>query len=296
MKNLLILNALFCFTTVAQAWETSAKVNVQQASTNNVNLTNTDPSSDSYSILNGYVQTKDDTYKLKLKARTEKYKTHTENDNYTFDLSLQYKRSKTNDYTLALFKQVYNGVPLVTTDTSSDNSGARLSTTFSKEFDKDTLGYLGLNGTYRQYSKIDQRTDKTFDGSLGLEHYYTPDFSVSPELFVGANTSTDAYYQNTFYGASFLVSYVPTESWEFFVDGSYSHTNYSDRTVSTTVRNRSASEEEYQNLASAGIGATYTIANIIPIQARYSTSTNSSNNSTSAYKAEVISLSIGFNF
>lgn len=296
MKKLIIINALICFCPATYAWEFSAKADVQQASTNNINLTNTNPETDSYSILNGHVQTKDDIYKIKFKAKAEKYKTHTENDNYTLDLSLQYKRTKNNDYTFAIFKQVYNGVPLVTTDTSSDNSGARISTTFSKDLGKDTLGYIVLDGTYKKYDKIDNRNDKNFGGSLGLEHYYTPTFLINPELLAGTILSTDSYYQNTFYGASVLMSYNATENLEIFVDGSYVHTSYSDRTVSRIVRNRTINEEEYQNLASAGIGGSYTIANMIPVQVKYSNSTNSSNNSTSAYKAEILSFSIGFKF
>ncbi len=297
MKKILILNALICFAPASHAWDFSAKADAQQASINNVNLTNTNPESDTYSILNGYVQTKDDTFKIKLKGRTEKYKTHSENDNYSVDLSLQYKRTKTNEYTFALFKQVYYGTPLVSTDTSSDNSGGRLSTTFSKDFDKDTSGYIVLNGSYKKYSQVANRNDKTLGGSVGLEHYFNSTLLINPELLAASNISTDSYYQNTYYGASLYLSYTPTETLEIFVDGSYTHTSYSDRTITTILRNnRTSSEKEYQNLSGAGIGVIYTIANMVPVQVKYSTSTNSSNNSISAYKAEILSFGIGFKF
>jgi hypothetical protein len=149
MKKIFVLNTLFCFISQAHAWDFGLKADAQQAYTDNVNLTGTNPISDSYSTFGGYLQAKDEAFKIKLKAKAEKYKLQKENDNYSFDLSLQYKHTKTNDYTFALFKQVYNGTPLVTTDTTSDNSGGRLSTTISTEFDKETSGYLILNGFTR---------------------------------------------------------------------------------------------------------------------------------------------------
>ncbi|MDD4976332.1 MAG: hypothetical protein PHY93_18380 [Bacteriovorax sp.] len=293
MKKLFVLNALLCFTSQAYAWDYSLKADVQQAYTDNVNLTSTNPISDSYSTFGGYLQTKNEIFKIKFKGKTEKYKLQTENNNYIFDLSLQYKHTKSNDYTFALFKQVYNGTPLVSTDTTSDNSGGRLSTTLSKEFDKETSGYLILNGTYKKYSKIINRNDKIIGASLGLEHYFKSELLINPELLAASNSSTDPYYKNTFYGPSLLISFTPNDKWEIFIDGSYSHTTYSGRSVTTVVRRKNVTADEYQELKSAEIGAIYTLANLFPIQVKYSTNKNTSNNSNSAYKAEILSFSIG---
>ena len=293
MKKLFILSSLIYFSVQAQAWDSSFKADAQSSSTNNVNLTNSNPISDSYTTYGGYIQTKDDIYKLKLKGKIEHYKLQKENDNYSYDLSMQYKRTKNNDYTFSLFKQVYTGTPLVSTDTTSDNNGGRLSTTLSKDYDKENSLYLILNGTYKKYPKILNRNDKILGASFGLEHYVTSNFLVNPELLMANNASTDPYYKNNFYGPSILVSFTPNDNWEIFIDGSYSHTTYSGRIVSTVVKKRTVSDSEYQNLKSADIGTIYTIANKFPLQIKYSTNNNSSNNSTSAYNAEILSFGIG---
>ena len=121
-----VLTALLLSSSLAHAWDFGLKADAQHASTNNVNLTNTAPIKDSYNTLSGYVQTKDDEFRFRLKGKYEKYQKQTENNNYVFDLSLQYKRTKTNEFTLSLFKQTYNGTPQVVTDTTSDNKGGKI--------------------------------------------------------------------------------------------------------------------------------------------------------------------------
>ncbi|MBC7538123.1 MAG: hypothetical protein H7281_04840 [Bacteriovorax sp.] len=296
MKKLLILNLLICFAPQAYAWDFGFKADAQESFTDNVNLTNTNSISDSFYSYGGYLQTRNEIFKLKLKAKAEKYNLQKENDNYSFDLSMQYKRTKNNDFTFALFKQVYNGIPLVSTDTTSDNNGGRLSTTFSTDFDKETSGYLILNGTYKKYTKIINRNDTITGASIGLEHYLNSNLLINPELLAASNNSNDSYYKNTFYGPSLLISYTPNDKFEFFVDGSFSHTKYSGRSIVTVVKNKNVTTSEYQELKSAGIGAIYTLANMFPIQLRYSTNKNSSNNSTSAYKAQILSISVGMKY
>lgn len=296
MKNLLIITALLFFAPVTYAWDFSAKADVQRSSTDNVNLTNTSPISDTYSALSGSLQTQDDIYRIRLKGKTEKYNKTTENDNYSLDLSLRYKLNATNNYTVAIFKQVYSGVPLVTTDATSDNTGGRLSTSFLKDFNEETAGYLVLDATYIKYSKLGDRNDKIIGASLGLEHSPSATVLFNPELVVGKNSSTDSYYQTIYYGTNLLLAYNPSESWEFFVDGSYVRTDYTDRTVTKIVRNRTTLEEENQILTSFGIGASYTIAKVLPLQVKYSTANNSSNNSESTYKGGILSFGIGLQF
>ncbi|MGZ3788489.1 MAG: hypothetical protein ACXVLQ_08210 [Bacteriovorax sp.] len=296
MKKALAPFLFVIFCTNAWSLDLSLKADAQYSSTDNVNLTNTNQISDSYSTLGGYLQAKNETWKLKLRGKVEKYKEQKENDNYSTELSLQYKRTKANDYTIGIFQQVYNGTPLVTTDTTSDNSGARLSTTFSHDFDKDTNGYFSAAGTYKKYSKIAGRNDKILTGALGLEHYFSSSFMVNPELSLQNNGSADPYYSNVSYGPSILLSFTPDDKWEIYLNGSYSHTRYSGRNVATTVRGRTTNQNEYQNLTSADIGATYTLEKLVSLQAKYSTGTNASNNSTSAYKVNVISFGLGLKF
>ena len=293
MNKLLIFNSILLFSFNLYAWDFGLKADFERATTNNVDLSNTNPVSDTYSTYGGYVQVKDNVYKIKLKAKAEKYKLRTVNDNYTFDLSFQYKPTKQNNYTFAAFKQTYNGIPASSTDTASDNNGGRFSATFSKDFDKTTSGYFILNGTAKKYTKIANRSDKTFGASIGIEHYIEANLLINPELLAASNNSTDSYYKNFFYGPSLLISYTPNDNWEIYVDGSISFTKYSGRSVSTIVRGRTSSEDENQELASGGIGAIYTMADKFPIEVKYTSGQNSSNNSTSAYKSQILSFNIG---
>ena len=294
MNKLFIFNSILFFSINLYAWEFGVKADLQRASTNNVDLSSTGAVSDTYSTYGGYVQVKDNVYKIKLKAKAEKYKLRTVNDNNTFDLSLQYKPTKHNDYTFAVFKQTYNGVTATSTDTASDNNGGRFSATFSKDFDKKTSGYFILNGTAKKYTKIANRNDKIIGASIGLEHYKETTLLINPELLAASNNSTDAYYKNFFYGPSLLISYTPNDNWEIYVDGSISFTKYSGRIVSTiSNKGKVVNEKEHQELASGGIGAIYTIADKFPLEVKYTTSQNSSNNSTSAYKAQILSFNIG---
>jgi hypothetical protein len=218
MNKLLIFNGLLFFSLNLYAWDFGIKADMKRANTDNVDLSNSDPVSDTYDTYGGYVQAKDNIFKIKLKAKAEKYKLRTANDNYTLDLSLQYKHTKNNDYTFAVFKQTYNGIPATSTDTASDNNGGRFSATFSNDFDKETSAYFILNGTLRKYSKIANRNDKIIGASVGLENYMMPDLLINPELLAATNNSTDTYYKNYFYGPSLLISYTPNDNWEIYLD------------------------------------------------------------------------------
>lgn len=290
----IFLTCLFLIiSTSAFSWEFSAKTDAERSSTNNVNLTNTNPVSDSFTTLGGYLQTKDDVYKIKLKGRLEKYQKQTENDNYSLDLSLQFKRNKLNDYTGTIFKQVYNGTPLLSTDTTSDNSGGRLSTTFRNNFDKSNIGYFSLTGTYKKYSKIAGRNDKIINAGIGLEHTVSEELLISPEISIQKNSSSDSYYSNTSFGPMILVSYIPNEKWDLYFFGTYAFTKYNGRTAASIVRRRTTVyEEEYQKLLGLDFGADYSLNEYLSLQGKLSTSNNTSNNQTSAYKANIISFGL----
>lgn len=298
MKKLATL-VLFttAFSNAHAVWDFSLKGDLQKAFTDNVNLTNTEQISDNFTILSGYAQARDEVWRLRLKGKVEKYAQQQENDNYSTDLSLQYKRTKNNDFTFALFKQVYNGTPLVSTDTTSDNSGVRLTANFTHDFKQTTQGYFAVGGTIKNYSKIDGRKDRLLNLALGFEHSFAKTWLVAPELSFAHNSSADDYYSNNSYGPGALRSYIPDDTWELFLSGSYTRTTYSGRTVTRTIRNnKTVTEKEYQELFSTDLGVIYSFPQYISLTAKYSNSSNSSNNSTSAYKASILYLGTGIKF
>lgn len=296
MKLLIPSVCLTLFSLNSYAWDFSIKGDAQRASTDNVNLASTAQVSDSYTTFSGYLQAKNENYKFKLKGKTDKYTQQKENDNYSTDLSLQYKHSKNDSYTVGVFKQVYNGTPVLVTDTTSDNDGARFSSNFSKDYDKNSSGYFSLSGTYKRYTKITNRTDTILGAALGFEHYFTSTFMANPEFNIQNNSSKDAYYKNFSYGPSLLLDWTPNDFWEIYASASYAYTNYSGRYVNTVVRGRTTSSKEYQELTSTDAGIVYTFENNISLQLKYSIAKNSSNNTTSSYKANVLSYNIGLKF
>ncbi|MDO9181900.1 MAG: hypothetical protein Q7U04_05810 [Bacteriovorax sp.] len=291
MKNISTIFFIF-FITISStwAWDFGMKADGQISNTDNVNLTKAGPISDNYSTLGGYIQTKNDNYKFKLKAKTEIYKKQTENDNYSADLSAQYKVVQEGEFTIGAFKQVYNGNNIVSTDTTSDNSGARFSGSLYQTFNKDTSGYFSLNGNVKKYSKIANRSDKIISGTYGIEHNFSSQLMINPELTIQNNNSAESYYSNFSYGPSLIISITPNDDWEYFVNGSIAKTNYSDRTVTVLVKNRKLTNKEYQELISVDAGVIYSFAKILSLQGKYSIGKNNSNNSSSAYKANVLSV------
>lgn len=307
MRKLLSAVILFSVSSGIYAWDFSLKADAQKEHTDNVNFTSTNPIADNITSYGGYLQTKNDTFKIKLKGKVEKYQNQNVNDNYATDLSLQYKRTKDNSFTFSVFKQVYNGVSLLNTDTTSDNSGGRLSTTITKQFDKDTSGYITLTGTYKKYPKIIGRTDKIAEGTFGLEHYFNNTFMINPELNLQSDKSADAYYSNFSYGPSIFVDITPNDTWEIFFDASYSYTRYSGRPVTITVNRRTTTEDEHQTLVSYDAGLIFNLTKALSLQAKYQTGKNTSNNNgtnragttattSPVYKVNVTSFNIACKF
>lgn len=277
----------------AIAWDFTAKGDFQRYNTSNVNLTNTAPISDTVNAVSGYLQTKNEKYRIKLRGKKEQYANQVANDNYFVDLSLQYKHSKINDYTISIFKQVYNGASIVSTDTTSDNTGAKISATFSKEFGPETSGYITPTFGSKTYPKIANRTDKIYSGAIGLEHNFSSTFMINPELDLQKNNSSDGYYENSSWGPLLSLSYTPDDNWEFFADASYVVTEYQGRTVTTTApRGRSGVEYESQKLTTTDVGMAYNFAQYIGLQVKYMRESNTSNSTTTAYKANVTSFNI----
>ena len=190
----------------AKAMDFSFKANAVHNVTDNVNLTNTNPIADTYQTLSGFLQLKNEDFKFRLKGKLDKYKKQDENSNYSTELSGSYKHTKSSEYILSIFNQVYNGIPAVTTDTTSDNKGARASATFSNDFSKETNGYISFNATIKNYTKNAGRKDKIYGAYTGLEHNFTPQLMINLEINLSKNASNDSYYENISYGPSFLVS------------------------------------------------------------------------------------------
>lgn len=297
MKNIFVFLLAFQFSINLYAWDWSLKADTQRFSTDNVNLSSSGSAvSDTYSSFGGYIQTRNDQFRIKLKGKSEQYTKQNENDNYLYELSLQYKRNKNTDFTFAVFNQVYNGASLISTDSTSDNRGGRIASTFSSNLDVETSGYLTLNGTFKKYPKMDNRIDKSFGASLGFEHYFFYDLLFNPELSSALNSSSQSYYRNYFYGPSLFISFNPSENLEFFVSGSFTHTIYSGRNIESTVNNKKTSSREYQELKTMEVGTSYTIADLLPIQLKYSINENTSNNSSTAYKAQILSFGVSIKF
>lgn len=280
------------------AWDFGAKLDAQRAGTDNVNLANTSKISDTYSTYGGYLQAKSETFKFKLKGKLEQYSKETSNDNYSTDFSVQYKPDKTMDFTAAVFKQVYNGTSLISTDTTSDNNGARFLATFTHEVEKETSLYFSPTLTTKKYPKIATRQDTLASALIGLEHNVNPSFMINPEFSIQKNNSKDSYYSSTSFGPSLLLSYTPNDSWDFSIDGNYSQTNYSNRTYQTILRGKTITNKEIQKLFSANFTALYSFSRTFSLQGKYSTSNNTSNNPgtiaapSSAYQAKTTSFDL----
>lgn len=292
MKRISLIIFLLAITN-AHAWDLGAKFDAQRSNTNNVNLTTTSPTSDSYNTLSAYGQVKNEKWKYKLKFRSEKYATEKANNNNIADFSVQYKRTKTNDFTLNIFRQTYTGTTAVNNDTSSDNNGYKLATTITKVYDKENSGYLTLSGGGKSYPKMTNRKDTTFVVGFGLEHTVSSQFMINPEFNFQSNSSSNTYYSTTSLGPSILVSYTPNDNWEIFSDLSYNYTKYTGRVVAVQVRRRTQNETETQSLTAFDLGAIYTFANGFSLNGKFAKSKNTSNNDTSAYNADVISFNVG---
>lgn len=291
MKFFLI--SLLLITSKSFAWDFGGKAEIERSSTDNANLTDMVPISDTYLSLNGYVQAKNEMFKVKFRAKKEKYHTQLANDNYLTDFSVQYKHSKNDDYTLAVFKQVYDGTTIISTDITSDNYGAKAAATFSNDFTNDTYGYLSFTGNLKRYPKIIGRTDRIIGGIVGVEYNFTSYLSVTPEFVLQRNFSADPYYNNLSFWPSFTISLTPVDHWEIFVDGSYAKTNYSGRVYSVVTNGTTQNEKETQTLITIDVGTIYKFSKMISLEAKYSNGKNSSNNPVSMYKTNIVSLSLG---
>ncbi len=310
MKKIIASTLLLSLFPTAYAWDFGAKASIQTAQTDNVNSTNTNssttaPISETYRTYGGYVQAKNQFLKFKLKAKTEKYSKEKDNDNYSADLSAQYKETKESEFTLGAFTQKYNGATLTpsTSATTSDNYGARVSATFSKEYDRSASGYFSITSNSKKYNKL-SRTDNTFGATFGLEYNVSSTLMINPELGIsnvsssqtGITTYAKSYYSNFSYGPSIVISFTPNDDWEFFVDASYGYTKYSSRDITSIVKGKTQKTFQYQELTNSDAGVVYSFASAFSLQAKYSMGKNTSNDHSSSsdpsYKAKILSFDL----
>lgn len=285
--SLFFSNALFAF-------DWTFKTDFTRNSTNNVNSSSTKVS-DTYSDLIGTLTAKNDQNKFKLKAKIEKYSKTTDYDNNTITGSYVFKPTKLREYQIDLSQQSYKVNGAVTnSDTASDNRSLKLGTTWNYNISKDQSGSINLTSSYRDYFKNANRKDLLVDASFNYENYLTEAFSVSPELNLEYNKSKDSTYSNLNLGPALYLNYSASDNLDFFVNLNLTYTNYTSRTfTSTTKNNKTVSNKEHQTLFSNEIGTIYTIFDKITLQAKYSQTNNTSNNSASAYKTNLFTFNVG---
>lgn len=277
-------------------WDFASKLDIQRSTTNNVNLAEINPIKDNFTTLRGYIQTKNELFKVKFRGRMEKYKLQNANDNYLLDLSLAYKHSLYDDYTFGIFKQAFDGPTIISTDTTSDNIGGKFSADFSKDFDDKNYGYLSLNSIYKKYSKISGRTDSIFGATFGAEYYFFSRLMLNPELTVHENLSTLAFYRNLSWGPNLYITLNLFEPWDIFANFNYTKVNYSGRTASVVIDGLTQSIKENQKLIEIDFGTIYKITKSLSLQIKYSTENNTSNNPVSIYKADKYLLGLSIKF
>lgn len=292
MKKLFLISFYIClFSQSAWSMKLTFKGDYIHNNTDNVDSTNV-PVKDQYNDYAATLQLKDDINKWKLKYKSEKYKTTKADNNNSIDLSYQYKPSKIREFSISAFQQKYTGTSLSTTDTASDNQGAKISTTLTHEVDKDKNTYLTAMGTYKKYTKLN-RQDPLLDLTLGYDDNISPTFEINPELNLEYNNSTDGYYKNINWGPSLTLTLTPNEKWEIFGSISYTSTNYSGRTITITPpKGKSYTTKENQEIVTTSIGTVYNLFDVLDLSAKYTNNRNSSNNNTNAYASKVTTFSI----
>ena len=289
MKTLLIiLTSIFSLNGLA--WDFTYRLNANQSKTNNVNQDSTNVSdtiSDYYLTL----QTKQSDWKVKLKGQLETYQTVTDNDFYSLDLSTTYNRTPDNDLTIGIFKTTYHHTPAVSSDTASDNSGIRFGTNFYNEFTESHTGIFSMSASRKNYSKL-SRQDTGVVASLGLESYFTPKFSLSPDFSVSGNSSSSSDYSTASYSPSIYATLTANDKLELFASASYSYSYYITRKVLVKNKNQNV----YQEVTTQEVGAIISLVKNLPLTIKYTSNKGQSNDNYYQYKANLVSFGLGLKF
>jgi hypothetical protein len=277
------------------AWTFGFKGGAQYSNTDNVNASSTDRINDSFNDFDLMAQAKTDAVKIKIKGKVEKYTKETANDFYSSEGSLQYKPTKANDYNISVYKLVYNNTPAISSDTSSDNQGAKISTNFNNTYDQKTSSVVSFVAAYKNYPILG-RKDNNVSGLFGLEYLSKVNLTISPDFSINLNSSNQDYYKNYAYGPSLYLSYTPSDKWEYFSSMSYTYTKYIEREVITTLRGKTVRNKEFQSFLNLELGGSYYLTDIVTLQAKFAANKNTSNNSASAYKSNVITAGISLRY
>ncbi len=209
-------------------WSIGTKADISRSTTDNVDATKTSTKKDSYNVLNAYIQTKNDTNRIRLRGKFTRYAEYTENDSNYLDLSYQLKFQKNKEMTLTYFNEKYTGTPTSSTDITGDNNGGKISVYLADQFNKETLGYFNLTFTSKKYTK-ETRTDSKPEISTGLEFQAGKDVVLIPDLSFGYNKSSQDYYTVTTWGPSITAIVTLSDNFEFSTGYSVTKSNYKNR-------------------------------------------------------------------
>jgi|GEM_PF-753924 len=287
---------IITFSTSSFAWTVSGRGDLTYTKTNNVNSSVNNLKSDAYKSFYLHLQTKDETNRIRLKIKGDRYNETTSNNSNTFDLSWQLKPNNKREHNLGIYQQNYQEDPTIDNYSSSNNRGLKYSTTFTKEFSEEKLSYFTLGFNYKNYYQQINRKDRSIDLSGGFENSLSTDLSFSIDLSLGFISSTDSSYSNYNLGPSLSFNYSFTDTLEAYISSSLIYTAYSNQTFETTVRNRTVINKEQQTLFSSEIGLVSNHFDNIPITIKQQSNKNSSNNPESAYKSRLFSINVSFRF
>jgi hypothetical protein len=263
--------------------------------TSNVDSSSTTPINDSYSDFIAAIQAKNDTFKFKFKFKNEKYKKTKSYDNSSFDISTTYKRTKNNDYTVAFSKLTYKGVPANISDTTSDNTNIKIATSFTHTINKTDSSYFSVSLAQKNYP-TQNRKDPIIDLSFGYEGDFLKKLTINPELLIELNNSNSTTYRNINMAPTVAFIYALNDDLELNFNTGFTYTNYTNRTFSETIKNKTVQTKEHQGLVATEVGASYTLFDKLILNAKYTTNRNSSNNPTSEYNSNIFSFNFGFRF
>ena len=282
----------------AFSWDFSVKGDLSQRSTDNVNGTSTGLVKDKYSTFNTYAQVKDAEDRFRLRLRATRYDKTTTNDSNYYEGSYQrrFDDNLEDSFTLKFFSEKYTQTPTLSTDTSSDNRGYEAQLFFLR----DLKNNFSVNSTYalssRTYPNIANRKDSRYDGIFGLEKVVKDVLTIAPEISLTYNKSKDSYYTYFLIGGGMTITLQATDDLDLSLGYSQAKTFYQERMVTTIVNGRSSSTEEDQTAKTIDTSLSYYATKWLSLEASYSISDNTSNNTDSVYKTKEFEFGIGLKY
>jgi hypothetical protein len=297
-KFSLLVFLLITLPQAAYSWDFSLRGDFSQRSTDNVNGTSTGLIKDKYSTFNTYAQVKDEEDRFRLRVRATRYDKTTTNDSNYYEGSYQrrFDDNLEDSFTLKFFSEKYTKTPTLSTDTSSDNRGYEAQLFFLRELKNN----FSVNSTYalsnRTYPNIANRKDSRYDGIFGLEKIVKDVLTIAPEISLTYNKSKDSYYTYFLVGGGMTVTLQATDDLDLSLGYSQAKTFYQERMVTTIVNGRSSSTEEDQTAKTIDASMSYYATKWLSLEASYSISDNTSNNTDSVYKAKEFEFGIGLKY